>query len=114
MKRRHFNDETDKRRFERVVRAVSRASYAEAGDILGRCRKPTFVRPRYMVQYILYWHYGWNYSEIARAMLLDHSTVMHGVRVVQGSLENGTDYSYCVREAETILYKNPFHECKTT
>ena len=62
-----------------IACAVSVETGLPVADILGRRRFQSHVEARQLVMYLAK-QQGLSYSKIARAMGLDHTTIMHGVK----------------------------------
>jgi chromosomal replication initiation ATPase DnaA len=59
-------------------------------EVLGRCRRQSFVRARHEVYYALRNHSElfWSYPDIAALFEVDHTTIMYGVEAHAERLAN--------------------------
>ena len=61
--------------------------------INGHCRKPDYVIPRHMIQYLMKNELNMNYTQIAKIFNRRHNSIMHGVKCIDIQLTNKIDSS---------------------
>lgn len=72
-----------------IQAAVAQRYHLSFADLVGprRCRK--FARPRQLAMYLAWSKTQKTYPQIGRAFRRDHTTIMHGVRVIRDRLAAG-------------------------
>ncbi len=82
---------TPRHPFAVAVVALVADSYGIDADLLwSRQRGPTLCEARQLACWALREKTGWSYPELGRALCLDHSTVIHGVRKTCAKVRDGT------------------------
>lgn len=83
-----------------ITREIQRIAYnwnVSADDLLGRCRKPRFSRPRQELMYVLYTKYDVSLPRVGRILGKHHTTVLYGIR--NHCKKNNLDYELIARPA---------------
>ncbi len=75
----------------KVIKCVCEYYKIDTKELIGRCRKPNYVIPRHMVQYLMRNELGMNYVEIAKIFNRRHNSIMHGVKCIDIQLTNRID-----------------------
>lgn len=70
-------------RFQRILDAVAEEAEVSVAEILGLGRQPDIVEARQVVVYLANKVRGDDLGVIGRKLGQDHSTMMHGVRVIE-------------------------------
>lgn len=76
-------------------------------QLLGRGRKATTVRLRFVVAYILRYHLGHTCAAIGKAMERDHTTVVHATETVMDQAPRYDDLRHPYRAACAMLELRP-------
>ena len=66
-------------------------------SILADRRRPFFVEPRQVAMWIAARHLRHSLPRIGRCLMRDHTTVMHGARVVEARMDRDPDFAARVR-----------------
>ena len=76
-----------------IINGVCKYYKVEFKQILGRSRKPDYVIPRHMIQYLMRNELNMNYVDIAKIFNRRHNSIMHGVKCIGTQLTNKIDAS---------------------
>lgn len=85
-----------------MVATVAAIYGIDAELIWSRQRGPTLVEARHLAWWALREKTGWSYPELGRALGVDHSTVLHGVRNTCGKVRDGTGTSFLKTAVEFL------------
>lgn len=75
--------------YQEVVKVVCRATLVSYEDVLGGSRKTPIVLTRHLICYFSYLHTDFGLQCIADKLGLDHTSVMHAKKRINGSIEAG-------------------------
>jgi chromosomal replication initiator protein len=78
---------------KKVINCVCKYYKIGTKELIGRSRKPNYVIPRHMVQYLMRNELNMNYVEIAKVFKRRHNSIMHGVKCIDTQLTNKLDAS---------------------
>jgi chromosomal replication initiator protein len=76
-----------------IINSVCEYYKVDTKDLIGRSRKPNYVIPRHMLQYLMKNELNMNYSQIAKVFNRRHNSIMHGVKCIDIQLTNKVDHS---------------------
>jgi chromosomal replication initiator protein len=76
-----------------IIKSVCQYYKVDTKELIGRSRKPNYVIPRHMVQYLMRNELNMNYVEIAKIFNRRHNSIMHGVKCIDTQLTNKVDAS---------------------
>jgi len=76
---------------KKVINCVCKYYKVDTKELIGRSRKPNYVIPRHMVQYLMRNELNMNYVEIAKIFKRRHNSIMHGVKCIDTQLANKVD-----------------------
>ena len=88
----------------KVINCVCKYYKVDTKEIIGRSRKPDYVIPRHMIQYLMRNEFNMNYVQIAKIFNRRHNIIMHGVKCIDIQLTNKVDAS--IRNDLISLKKN--------
>jgi chromosomal replication initiator protein len=78
---------------DNIINYVCEYYKVDTKELIGRSRKPIYVIPRHMVQYLMKNELNMNYSQIAKVFNRRHNSIMHGVKCIDIQLTNRIDQS---------------------
>ena len=78
---------------DNIINYVCEYYKVDTKELIGRSRKPNYVIPRHMVQYLMKNELNMNYSQIAKVFNRRHNSIMHGVKCIDIQLTNKVDHS---------------------
>ena len=76
-----------------IINGVCEYYKVDLEKIMGTSRKPNYVIPRHMVQYLMKKELNMNYVQIAKIFNRRHNSIMHGVKCIDIQLTNKVDHS---------------------
>jgi chromosomal replication initiator protein len=76
-----------------IINSVCEYYKVDTKELIGRSRKPNYVIPRHMLQYLMKNELNMNYSQIAKVFNRRHNSIMHGVKCIDIQLTNKVDHS---------------------
>ena len=74
-----------------IINGVCEYYKVDLEKIMGSSRKPNYVIPRHMVQYLMKKELNMNYVEIAKIFNRRHNTIIHAVKCIDIQLTNRID-----------------------
>jgi len=78
---------------DNIINYVCEYYKVDTKELIGRSRKPNYVIPRHMVQYLMRNELNMNYTQIAKIFNRRHNSIMHGVKCIDIQLTNKVDHS---------------------
>jgi chromosomal replication initiator protein len=78
---------------DNIINGVCEYYKVDLEKIMGTSRKPNYVIPRHMVQYLMKKELNMNYVQIAKIFNRRHNSIMHGVKCIDIQLTNKVDHS---------------------
>jgi chromosomal replication initiator protein len=78
---------------DNIINYVCEYYKVDTKELIGRSRKPNYVIPRHMVQYLMRNELNMNYVQIAKIFNRRHNSIMHGVKCIGTQLTNKIDAS---------------------
>jgi chromosomal replication initiator protein len=78
---------------DNIINGVCEYYKVDLEKIMGSSRKPNYVIPRHMVQYLMKKELNMNYVQIAKIFNRRHNSIMHGVKCIDIQLTNKVDHS---------------------
>lgn len=88
----------------RIIRRVCEYYEVMPKQLFGSSRKRKFVEPRYMAWYLMRKHTDLTLKTMGNIFDRDHATVLHGLRAIQGWIDNDRemDFKYNALESKLI------------
>ncbi len=86
---------------ERIISVVAEQYRVTPEDLIGPKRNKEYTQPRHIACYLIRDMTGASFQLIGRAFERDHTSVMHGIKKVQGEIDADNKFA-----AELVLLKN--------
>jgi chromosomal replication initiation ATPase DnaA len=93
---------------KRIIEIVAKHADISIADIKGQCRKAPLVHARHVAALLIrHWRPDLSYPQIGRLMGgRDHSTIIHGQRLIMDRLRRNPDLAAMARWAEIdVVYE---------
>ena len=99
----HWSRLIPKKVMNRVLYAVFEVTDAKPEDIRGRVRTSKTSKARHIAMWVLMRHLGYSSNQVAITMSRDHTTVLHGVKAIDGIIADGRDQRGTIGKVQAIV-----------
>jgi chromosomal replication initiator protein len=91
---------------EKVLKTIQKFYNVSIDDIVSSKRNKEIIKPRHVAMYILYNIVGLSFPEVGRELGgKDHTTIMHGCKVVNKDLGNSKQFKDEVEMLKEMIFE---------